>query len=139
MFLTKECDYGIRVIRALAVGDKKTVEVIAMEELIPSKYAYKIVKKVERAGLVKSIRGRNGGYVLTKSLDDFTLLDVITAVDSERYVNECLQEDSTCVFRSGPDKPCGVHLELVRLQGMIAEELNSKSMAQVLGSFKEEA
>ena len=131
MFLTKECDYGIRVIRAVAGGEKKTVEAIAKEELIPSKYAYKIVKKVERAGLVKSIRGRNGGYLLTKPLDDFTLLDIITAIDADRYVNECLQGDATCVFKDNPDKPCGVHLELVRLQGIIAEGLNSKSMTQV--------
>ena len=132
MFLTKECDYGIRVIRALADGAKKTVESIAKDELIPQKYAYKIVKKLERIGLVQSIRGRSGGYLLTKSLEDVTLLDIIMAVDSGRYIKECLQTDNDCIFKDHPQRPCGIHLELVRLQSVVITELSSKPMTEVL-------
>ena len=132
MFLTKECDYGVRIIRALADGTKKTVENIANEEQIPQKYAYKIVKKLERGDLVQSIRGRSGGYLLAKTLDSFTLLDVIAAVDSTRYVNECLQPAYECIFRDHPERPCYVHFELVRIQSHLGDELSSKSMAEVL-------
>lgn len=132
MFLTKECDYGVRVIRALADGKKKTVENIAKEEDIPKKYAYKIIKKLEKGGYVHSIRGRDGGYRLIKPLNTFTLVDVVVAVDSRRYVNECLREESTCQFKESPDRPCTVHVELSRLQDLIISELNSKTMDQVL-------
>ena len=123
MFLTKECDYGIRIIRALADGTKKTVEAIADEQHIPQKYAYKIIKKLDLAGYVQSVRGRGGGYLLLKPLASFNLADVLTTIDAKRYINECLQKDSTCPFKTNPDKPCTVHNELVRLQEMVVSEL----------------
>ena len=128
MFLTKECDYGVRIIRTLADGTKKTVEAIAMEEDIPKKYAYKIVKKLEVGGFVSSMRGRGGGYRLHRPLDTFSLVDIVATLDAKRYVNECLREGSTCKFKGA----CTVHKELDRLQTLIMAELSTKSMAEVL-------
>jgi len=132
MFMTRECDYGVRIIRALADGSKKTVEIIATEEQIPMKYTYKIIKKLVQSGFVHSTRGRVGGYHLKKPLNTFTLFDIIMAVDADRYVNECLRLDSSCVFRDDPDKTCAVHLELSRVQSLIASALSEKSMDVVL-------
>ena len=132
MLLTKECDYGIRVIRALADGTKKTVEFIATEEKIPNKYAYKIVKKLEQAGFIQSTRGRSGGYRLHKPLNTFNLVDVVLAVDSHRYVHECMRTDSTCTFKSNPDQLCTVHIELKRVEALLISELGSKTMEEVL-------
>ena len=132
MFLTKECDYGVRVIRALSDGSKKTVDIIASEQHIPKKYAYKIVKKLERGGYVCSIRGRGGGYRLHKPLNTFTLVDVVVAIDPTRYVNDCLREESSCVFKHNTDEKCLVHIELARLQDLVISSLNAKTMDQVL-------
>jgi len=132
MFLTRECDYGIRIVRNLADGAKKKVEVIAQEEHVPLKCAYKIVKKLEKAGLLVSIRGRGGGYRIHKPLEHFTLADIILAIDPERFLNECLKKDSDCPFKTSTTNPCAVHHELVRVQEMLLSELSSKSLAIVL-------
>ncbi|MCL2377746.1 MAG: Rrf2 family transcriptional regulator [Defluviitaleaceae bacterium] len=132
MFLTKECDYSVRIIRALSCGSKKTIEAIATEEKMPQKYAYKIIKKLVKAGLVHSTRGRIGGYTLIKPLGDFTLLDIIASVDTNRYINECLRGDSKCPFKNDPNKICTVHHELARVQSLIISELSSKTMDIVL-------
>ena len=128
MFLTKECDYGIRIIRALADGTKKTVETIANEQHIPIKYTYKIIKKLDQANLVQSTRGRSGGYRLRKPLDSTSLGDILMTIDAGRYVNECLQEGSACPFKNNPDSPCTVHRELERIQNMILNELQLLTM-----------
>jgi len=132
MFLTKECDYGVRIIRALSDGGKKTVDKISVAEQIPQKYAYKIVNKMVQSGLVNSTRGRVGGYHLNKALDSITLLDIIKAVDANRYVNECLHPDASCHFKGKSEQPCKVHAELERIQMMIVSELNAKTMDEVL-------
>lgn len=132
MFLTKECDYGVRVIRALASGIKKTVEIIATEQHIPKKYAYKIVKKLERGNYIYSIRGRGGGYRLLKPLNTFTLVDIVAAIDPTRYVNECLRDESLCAFKHDPNGKCLVHLELAKLQDLVISALNAKTMDQIL-------
>ena len=135
MLLTRECDYGVRVVRALASGSKKTVDTIAAEELIPKKYAYKIIKKLEKAGIVQSLRGRSGGYLLLKSLDIISLLDIVSAVDANRYINECIKDDSLCPFKDHPTKTCSVHKEIERLQNLLEKELKSKPMSAILNPY----
>lgn len=132
MLLTRECDYGVRIIRALADGTKKTVETMAAEEQIPQKYAYKIVNKLVQAGYVSSTRGRAGGYLLNKPLSTFTLIDVITAVDANRYVNDCLRPGSECSFRDDPENSCKVHAALGDIQEMVVSALRAKTMDEVL-------
>ena len=132
MLLTRECDYGVRVIRALADGSKKTVDTVASEEMIPKKYAYKIIKKLEKAGYVQSLRGRSGGYLLLRDLNTISLLDIISAVDANRYVNECIKDESLCPFKNHPTKRCTVHKEIERLQGLLEAELQSKPMSIIL-------
>jgi len=132
MFLTRECDYGIRVVRNLADGTKKKVENIAEEEHIPQKYAYKIVKKLEKAGFIVSIRGRGGGCRLHRPLENFTLVDIVLAIDPERFLNECLKKDSDCPFKINTTDPCAVHHELLRIQEVLLSEMSSKSLATIL-------
>ena len=77
MLLTKECDYGLRIIRALQDKEIKTVLSICEKEYIPYKYAYKILKKLHKAKLVQNKRGPDGGYFLIKPLSSFTIYDVV--------------------------------------------------------------
>ena len=131
MLLTKECDYGARIIRALAAGEKRTVKYMCETEHIPSQYTYKIVKKLERAGLVQSLRGRNGGYQLIKPLNSFTLYDVIIAIDENVYIFECLRKDKFCKFKKS-EQTCTVHLEFERLQKLLIDEMCQKTMDEIL-------
>jgi len=133
MFLTKECDYGIRIIRALADGQKRTAEEICDIEDIPGQFAYKILKKMERGGFLQSCRGRDGGYWLVKSLDDITIHDVITTIDEYLFLNECLREDRPCT-RNPKSSPCPIHFELVRIQARLVDELRQKSLKEVVVS-----
>lgn len=131
MFLTKECDYGIRMIRSLADGEKKTVRTICDLEYIPHQYAYKILKKLERAGFVQSRQGPDGGYRLVRQLNSFTLFDIIVAIDKDLFLFECVQTGHTCP-RNDPKAPCAVHQELERIQSIMLQEMQSKTMDTVL-------
>ena len=131
MLLTRECDYGVRIIRALADGGKKTMEEICAAECIPGQYAYKILKKLQRAAFLRIIRGRDGGYQLLKPLQAFTLYDVITAVDENLFLFECLRDDSTCPFKTH-ERPCAIHKEFERTQKRLIDELRLKTMNEVL-------
>jgi len=132
MLLTKECDYGIRIIRALSSGSKKTIEVIADEEKISHKYAYKIIKKLVKAGFINSTRGRIGGYHIKLPLNKIRLLDVIAAVDTDRYVNVCLKQGAACSYRDSGAHTCTVHEELMRIQDVINMELSRRTMDEIL-------
>ena len=71
MLLTKESDYAIRIVRALKDGNKIRARDICEEEEIPEAFAYKILKKLERANLVHVSRGTRGGCVLVKDIGNY--------------------------------------------------------------------
>jgi Rrf2 family protein len=131
MFLTKECDYGIRVVRGLASGKITPVRDICEGEHIPQPFAYKILKKLEKVGIVKSHRGHAGGYQLTGDLDKLTLIDIVTGIDDQLFLNKCLIEGYVCP-NNGKGDCCKVHEELKRAQKLLINILREKSMSEIL-------
>jgi len=130
MFLTKECDYGLRIIRALSNGEKATAEEICDAETIPGQFAYKILKKLERGGWLMSSRGREGGYWLVKQLDDMSIYDVVSAIDENLFLNECLRDGKACQ-RNRTDQPCATHKELGRVQKTLVSELKKNKLSKI--------
>ena len=73
MLFTKECDYAIRIMRALSSGELISVSRICEMEHLPSAMTYKITRKLEKSGFLKSCRGTNGGYALNLKLAEISL------------------------------------------------------------------
>ena len=135
MFITRESDYAIRVIRALADGEIKTVHEICAVEKVPKQFAYKILKKLERGELVKIQRGAHGGYRLFRNASEITLHCILMAVSDNLFVNECLKEDIVCE-RNQESAPCFIHKECKRLEEIIMEALREKNMLEILDAAK---
>jgi len=133
MFITKESDYGIRIIRALSHGNKMTVKDICNEEQVPHQYGYKILKKLEKSGMVESFRGTYGGYALSKSPKDITLYDIIIAIECNLNIIDCTNVDVNCINNTG-EKICKVHQELCKIQNSLFKQLKEKSLADILNS-----
>ena len=60
----------------------------------------KVLQRLARAGLVRSVRGPNGGYTLAKPSDKITLLDVYEAVEGPLSTDDCLLEEPICSGRT---------------------------------------
>lgn len=113
MLFTKESDYAIRVIRALQDGGKKTIKELCELEQIPSAFGYKILQKMNKSGLIEIRRGPKGGYQLAKDIGEFTLYDVVTAIEPDFAVMECVHH--SCI-RNESKEGCAVHRELLGIQ-----------------------
>ncbi|MDR2516001.1 MAG: Rrf2 family transcriptional regulator [Spirochaetaceae bacterium] len=131
MLITVESDYAVRILRALVDGGRKTVEAICAAELIPRPYGYKILKKLEKGGIVRSFRGINGGYALERGLETVTLYDVFTAVDGDILLTGCVDTSYLCP-RNTAGRRCAVHAEFGRLQSLLTGALREKSLAEIL-------
>ena len=85
MNISSRCEYACRAVVELAsrelAGPPLTAVCIAEQRGIPEKYLVHILLQLKRAGIVKSFRGSQGGYLLARSPDDITLLDVVRAID----------------------------------------------------------
>lgn len=133
MFITRECDYAVRVVRALDGENRLSVNEICEKEEITAPFAYKILKKLQKAGLVKGFRGVHGGYSMNKSASEITLLDIYMAIDPHMFIVECLNPTKPCPRHGANGRPCKVHQELADIQQELWRHLSSKTMADILG------
>lgn len=85
MNISSRCEYGCRAAMELAyhAGDAEpvTVERIAARRHIPEKFLIHILLQLKRAGIVRSVRGARGGYLLAKPPEGVSLLDIVRAID----------------------------------------------------------
>lgn len=128
MLLTRENDYAIRMMRSMKDGEKHTIKDICREEEIPEAFAYKILRKLQGAGLVTVERGAAGGCRIGKSLEELDLYDVVTAVDEEPLIMTCLREKCS---RNSAGSACKVHGELVKIQQVLVEELKARKLVDL--------
>ena len=135
MFLTKECNYAIRIVRCLVGSetdsDKITMEMICQREDVPQPFAYKILKKLEHAGIVTVYRGSNGGYLLAKAPHSITLFDVVSAVDKNLFLKDCLKNGFECPLNTDGNY-CGVHKALMRVQEMLMNALKDNTIQELI-------
>lgn len=71
------------------VNTPKTLSEIAASQSISLSYLEQLFAKMRRRGVVKSVRGPGGGYVLAKPADKTRLSDVILAVDEPIKTTRC--------------------------------------------------
>lgn len=133
MFITRECDYAVRVIRALAGENRLSVNDICEKEAITAPFAYKILKKLQKAKIVRGYRGVHGGYTLNRKLENMTLLDVYSAIDPEMFIIECMDPEFYCVRDGQDDLPCRVHYELSDIQQEMYRMLKRKPLSVLVG------
>lgn len=131
MLLTRECDYAFRIIRALAGGEIVNVQDISEREEITVSIAYKLARKLEKAGYIRSYRGSNGGYALNTDLGKLTLYDICLAVEKQIFVCNCADENFVCT-RNKEEHPCKVHIEICRIQKLVVQELKAKSILEIM-------
>ena len=79
-------EHALRAVVYLAThpGNSCTVDCIAKHTSIPAGSLAKVLQQLNRAGLVGSQRGPNGGFVLTRTPQSLTFMDVIVAADGPR-------------------------------------------------------
>lgn len=131
MLITRECDYALRLVRNLSTDDVTSISKIAKAEQISNAIAYKVAGKLEKGGLIESVRGNRGGYRLIRGADKISILDVYRIMEPNGAINECLKSGADCPLNK-EDKPCAVHHELERIQNVLFEELGRKSLLEII-------
>lgn len=132
MFITRECDYAVRVIRALAGENRLSVNQICEQEAITAPFAYKILKKLQKSKIVRGFRGVHGGYSLNKDPEELTLFDVYSSIAPDMFIIECLDPKNCCVRDGQNGVPCLVHEELASIQDEFWKMLKRKSIKELI-------
>jgi Rrf2 family protein len=99
MQVTRAGEYGVLGLLNLArrpEGRVVMIDDISRDENIPRSFLGKIFQSLAKAGLIRSMRGAGGGFVLLKRPEAITILEVIEAIEGKIALQRCLEEVPNC-------------------------------------------
>ena len=100
---TKGC-YALRTMIDLAMndtGENISIKAIAARQGISTKYLEQIISTLNKAGYVKSERGANGGYRLTKKPEEYTVGMILRLTEGSLAITTCTQDEQNLCERYG--------------------------------------
>lgn len=101
-------DYGTVVMTAM-IGEperSRSAAEVAVAIYVPVPTVTKILKILTRGGLLVSLRGAKGGYLLARPAEQISMVDIIHAMDGPIGMTECsvtpglCAQESTCAVRA---------------------------------------
>jgi Rrf2 family protein len=94
--LSKKVEYGLIALRQMAMKPRGTVftaKELAKEYELPYELLAKVLQKLARAGIIRSLQGVRGGYSLARRPEEVTVSTVIRVIEeSKPMVAECYTE-----------------------------------------------
>ena len=95
MRLTKQTNYAVRMLMYCAANDGylSRIPEIAKAYGVSELFLFKILQPLNKAGLVETVRGRNGGVRLGRPAKDISLFDVVRVTEDSFAMAECFEDD----------------------------------------------
>ncbi|OIN98615.1 Rrf2 family transcriptional regulator [Candidatus Desantisbacteria bacterium CG1_02_38_46] len=131
MKLSTKVRYGMRAMLELAVGYGKgpiLLRVIGKKQKISEKYLEQLLVPLKSTGLIKSIRGPNGGYILSKSPAQLKLSEIVDALEGPTCLVGCIEDPKTCSFVES----CVTRDVWIEMQEAIKQILNSITLENLV-------
>ena len=132
MKISTKVECGIMVLIDICVsssGESVTVANIAARQNLSAKYLEQIVPLLSRSGLLRANRGYQGGYMLSKPADQYTVAEILRLTEGNLAPVACLEGEenlcpraSECITLpvwSGLSKVINNYLEGITLQSII--------------------
>ena len=121
--ITRDTDYAMRALNYLICNEGRTVSIteLVKELETPKPFLRKILQLLSINGILKSYRGKNGGFVLARDPKDIFLLDLMQVFQGKFKISECLFKKNAC-----PDQPyCLLKLEIDYIEKLVLEKISA--------------
>jgi len=103
------------------------IESVSRDGSIPKSFLAKIFQDLARAGILRSQRGAGGGFLLARSAEEITILDVIEAIDGRIALQRCLGDEPECDRRDS----CALCVLFEQAQDRLKEVFAQTSLAEL--------
>jgi Rrf2 family protein len=132
--LSQKARYALHALIVLAehTGDAPMqIADVAEEARVPRKFLEAILLDLKKRGIVKSTRGRSGGYLLGKAPKDISFADVIRVMDGPLALAPCVSVTAYHKCEDCVDEAtCAIRKVLLAARDATAQVLESRTIAQ---------
>ncbi len=128
---SKSCEYAIKVMAFIAFKQAKSKELIGLEAISaaidsPKAFTAKILQQLTKADLLKSSRGRSGGFYLDDNRE-VMIADIVRAIDGHKMFDGCLLGFGECQ----DENPCVLHHQVKKERNALNNRLSATGIKQV--------
>jgi Rrf2 family protein len=136
--LSQKARYALHALLVLAEhgdGDPIMIADIAERARVPRKFLEQILLDLKRRGIVRSMRGRAGGYLLGRLPKNITFAEVIRTIDGPLALSPCV---STTAYHKCEDcddeETCAIRKVLLAARDATAAILEERTLAGAMPS-----
>ncbi|MFA5310744.1 MAG: Rrf2 family transcriptional regulator [Candidatus Omnitrophota bacterium] len=132
--ITRNTDYALRAICFIAESGKEVVSVSSLFEAlgVPRPFLRKILQILHNHGVLKSWRGKSGGFSLLRGPKTIFLWDIMRIFQGRFCLNECFLRKRLC-----PNiKKCILRGKINRIEKYVFSELKEITIDCLLGHSK---
>ena len=122
-------EYALRAVIHLAdhAPDARTTDQIATATKVPKAYLSKVLQGLSRGGIVHTQRGLGGGVTLTRTPEQITLLEVVSAVEPIQRIQKCPLD-----LPGHGRNLCPLHRRLDNAYATVEDAFRGTTLAEVL-------
>ncbi|HSG67975.1 MAG TPA: Rrf2 family transcriptional regulator [Bacteroidales bacterium] len=134
--LTKSTEYALRALVFIQLknweGNRPGIIEISSEIESPSAFTAKILQTLTRHGLLRSAKGRGGGFFFDAGRGDLSLFDVVKVMEGESFFSSCGFGLKNC----SDEQPCPLHKSYAKIRDGYAEIIRSETVQSLAMKVK---
>ena len=138
MKLNTRCRYAVMALADIATFNKQnpvSLRDVSLRQNISLVYLEQIFSKLKKNNIVKSVRGTNGGYILTRNPEQIKLSNIFSALDEKIKTVQCKRESKKGC--NGKLTKCITHYLWDDLEIHINDFFDKKNLADLLKNHHE--
>ena len=138
MIFSTSCEYAIRGLSELASrspSDSMMLDDVIAGANLPRDFMAKLFQRLVRAGILRSAKGRGGGFALSRPPHEVTLMHVCEAIDGPQIFDRCVVGMERCTDHM----PCAQHDLYKPIRQRLKDYLNTTTLADLAASLKSKA
>ena len=127
--------YGLRILMDLAIHQSekpRLIRDIAKSQQISEKYISRLVIALRKAGMIRSIRGVNGGFHIAMKPEEITLLNVIEVMEGPLSIVDCVAAPKRCSMHEN----CAPREVWCKLNEDIRDLMRRTTLADILTAYE---
>ena len=137
--IPKEVDYGILILLTLMEeGDEHLIPATEMADRtrIPHQQVAKLLKKLQKGGVVESFRGPKGGYKLNIAPEDLTLNEIYTYFFGSLSLTDCTNKDEATA-NCRVEKTCSLVPHMAMINQALQEAFSKITLSKISDEKKQ--
>lgn len=126
MKLSNTSEYALRILIYMGKDVQRMYSAKQLVEAlhISDKYLRRLMTDLTKSGIISSIQGRDGGYLIAKKPEEIKLADIIEAIEGMDKYTGCLLGFENC----SDENPCALHSSLGPIRQEFFSVFTNKSL-----------